>query len=80
MKEQMIHLQIRGEKKDYPLGTTYIELAEEYQQYYEEDIVLVLLNNRRGSYRRQWRPMGWLNLSQQEIGSEKKHIGEVCYC
>ncbi len=46
MKEQMIHLQIRGEKKDYPLGTTYIELAEEYQQYYEEDIVLVLLNNR----------------------------------
>lgn len=46
MEEQMIHLQIRGEQKDYPLGTTYMELAEEYQQCYEDDIVLVLLNNR----------------------------------
>lgn len=46
MQEQSIHLQIRGEEKEYPAGTTYMEIAEEYQKYYEDDIVLVLLNNR----------------------------------
>lgn len=46
MQEKSIHLLIRGEEREYPAGTTYMEIAKEYQQYYEDDIVLVLLNNR----------------------------------
>ena len=28
--------------KEYPNGTTYLEIAEEYQPQYEDDILLVL--------------------------------------
>lgn len=46
MEGQTIQLQIQGEKKEYPAGITYMELAKQYQQDYEDDIVLVLVNNR----------------------------------
>lgn len=36
-----VTLNIRGEKKQYPAGTTYLEIAREYQPLYPDDIILV---------------------------------------
>ena len=46
MEGRKYQLEIRGEKKSYPAATTYMAIAKEYQQFYEDDIVLVLVNNR----------------------------------
>ena len=32
--------------KEYPNGTTYLEIAEEYQPQYEDDILLVRINGK----------------------------------
>lgn len=46
MAETNITLQIQGEEKKYPVGTSFLKIAEEYQDSYPDDIVLVLYNNR----------------------------------
>ncbi len=46
MKEQTYQLEIAGEIKSYPVGTTYLEIAREYQSPEQDDIVLVMYNNR----------------------------------
>lgn len=42
----MIKVIIDGEEKEYPYGTTYSMIAEEYQSTKEYDIVLVMADNR----------------------------------
>ncbi|MDE7325814.1 MAG: nucleoside kinase [Lachnospiraceae bacterium] len=42
----MYHLEIGGEKKEYPKGTTYAEIAWEYQGKYEHPIMLASLNGK----------------------------------
>ncbi|MBO5372099.1 MAG: nucleoside kinase [Lachnospiraceae bacterium] len=46
MGEDKIVLKINGEEKTYAKGTQYLDIVEEYQKEYEDDIVLVALNNR----------------------------------
>ncbi len=46
MGKEMVRLTIFGEEKEYEKGTQYFELVEEYQKQYQDDIVLVLVNNR----------------------------------
>ncbi len=46
MEETVYCIQINGEKKNYLKGTSYQEIAEEYQSRYKDDILLVLFNNR----------------------------------
>lgn len=46
MTEKMVTVQIGTEKKQYPEGTAYLEIAREYQNQYENDIVLVYVNHR----------------------------------
>ena len=46
MGEKQVVLQINGEEKYYPCGTSFIRIADDYQSQYEDDIVLVLFNNR----------------------------------
>lgn len=46
MENKMYHVRINGDEKQYPAGTTFLELAQEYQSEYEDDIVLVMCNNR----------------------------------
>lgn len=36
----------RGERKTYPAGVSFLSIAQEYQEQYEDDIVLALYNNR----------------------------------
>lgn len=46
MENEMIKVTIDGEEKEYPYGTTYSMIAEEYQSAKEYDIVLVMADNR----------------------------------
>lgn len=46
MGENMVTLTIQGEKKQYPSGIKFEEIAKEYQPEFQDDIVLVLYNNR----------------------------------
>lgn len=46
MDEKIIKVQIGTEVKQYKEGTTYLEIAKEYQEQFENDIVLVYVNHR----------------------------------
>lgn len=46
MNEKMVTLEIGGEKKQYPFGTSFEKIAAEYQEQEKDEIVLVLYNNR----------------------------------
>lgn len=48
-----IMLEIGGEQKQYPIGITYRELAQEYQPLYQEQILLAMADNRLRELRRQ---------------------------
>lgn len=43
---QMALVTIGDVTKEYPNGTTYLEIAEEYQPQYEDDILLVRINGK----------------------------------
>lgn len=43
---ETVTLTICGEKREYPKGTPYSEIAEEYQKNFADDIVLVSLDHR----------------------------------
>lgn len=44
--EQLIKIEVEGEIKEYPLGTTYREIAEDFQERFEDDILLALFNHK----------------------------------
>ena len=46
MGDEKIKLTICGEEKEYEKGTQFIQIAQEYQNRYSDDIVLVAVNNR----------------------------------
>lgn len=46
MAEKDVRLLIHGEEKVYPAGTTYLQIAKEYQVKEADDIILVLINDR----------------------------------
>ena len=46
MAEKQVKLFINGEEKQYEVGTTYLQIANEYQKDFKDDIILVLLGNK----------------------------------
>ena len=46
MKKTTYQIRVNGEAKEYPAGTAFSVLVREYQPEYEDDIVLVMFNNR----------------------------------
>ena len=44
--KQKVTFVIGGEEKSYEEGTTYLQIAKEYQNQYEDDIILVLVGSR----------------------------------
>lgn len=46
MEQQMYKVQIDGEERIFPEGTTYLQIAREYQSKYPHDIVLVYANGK----------------------------------
>ena len=43
---EMLKVELNGTEKEYPYGTSLLEIAGEHQDKYENDILLALLNNR----------------------------------
>ena len=46
MEQQMYKVQIDGEERSFPAGTTYLQIAGDYQERYPHDIVLVYVNGK----------------------------------
>lgn len=46
MGDKMVTLSVDGEERQYPYGTSFLAVAQEYQERYADDIVLVVHNNR----------------------------------
>lgn len=46
MDRKTYHVQIGEDIREYPEGTTYLEIAKEYQKDYPEDIVLVFVDGK----------------------------------
>lgn len=46
MNGKKVMLTIQGEKKEYPSGTSFLRIAQDYSDAYQDDIVLVLYNRR----------------------------------
>ncbi|WP_346662977.1 nucleoside kinase [uncultured Merdimonas sp.] len=46
MEREMYHVQIGDVIREYPGGTTYLEIAREFQKDYPDDIVLVMADGR----------------------------------
>lgn len=46
MEQKMFKVQIDNVTKEYAEGTTYLEIAQEYQSEFENDIVLVVINGK----------------------------------
>ena len=46
MEKKMYSVQIGDEIRQYEAGTTYRQIAAEHQKDYEDDIVLVFINDR----------------------------------
>lgn len=44
--EGMVKVVIQGVEKEYQKGTTFLEISQEYQKEYEDDIILVMQNNK----------------------------------
>lgn len=42
----MICINVDGQEREYPYGTPFLEIVKDYQQKYENDIVLVMTDNR----------------------------------
>ena len=45
MGKDMVSLTIEGEVRQYPAGTSFLAISQEYQEKYPDDIVLVVYNN-----------------------------------
>lgn len=43
--EDLIKIIINGQEREYPYGTPYIKICQEYQDEFENDIILVLVDN-----------------------------------
>jgi uridine kinase len=43
---ETVKLNINNEIREYPKGTSYLEISKDYQNEYKEDIILVFANNR----------------------------------
>ncbi len=46
MEERLFEVTVKGEKKNYPHGTSMEEIAMDFQRLYKNDIVLVFINGR----------------------------------
>ena len=42
----MVQIIVNGQEKEYPFGTTWQTVAQEYQQEYKDDILLVQVDGK----------------------------------
>jgi uridine kinase len=78
MKEGYITLKIHGIEKNYPYGTSYLSIAQEYQTQYQDDIVLVLFENRLRELNKQAKASGTLEFLTTADNTGKKAYRRSC--
>lgn len=81
MGEEQIVVKIGEKEKTYPAGVSFLSIAQEYQDQYEDDIVLALYNNRLRELKkdRKKKTANCLFL-QRLIRPESVHTAEVLRC
>lgn len=72
MGDRMIQVNILGEQKEYPYGTTYGKIAQEYQSKYEYPIVLLMKDNKLCELHKKLKKEGTIEFitTQDQIGHE----------
>ena len=72
MGDRMIQVNILGEHKEYPYGTTYGKIAQEYQSKYEYPIVLLMKDNKLCELHKKLKKEGTIEFitTQDQIGHE----------
>lgn len=72
MGDRMVQVNILGEIKEYPYGTTYGKIAQEYQNKYEYPIVLLMKDNKLCELHKKLKKEGNIKFitTQDEIGHE----------
>ena len=75
MEESVCRVTLGNITKEYKKGTTYSEIAREFQPDYEHQIVLAIIF---GSYGRQLKRIARFIFLQRQILLEMTHIEEVC--
>ena len=72
MGDRMIQVNILGEQKEYPYGTTYGKIAQEYQSKYEYSIVLLMKDNKLCELHKKLKKEGTIEFitTQDQIGHE----------
>ena len=61
----MAVVKVNGIEKTYPEGTTYLEIARDFQDQYENDILLVRVNGKLRELEKGWREILRFLLSQR---------------
>ncbi len=72
MGDRMIRVNILGEQREYPYGTTYEKIAKEYQEKYEYPIVLLMKDHKLCELHKKLKREGNINFitTQDQIGHE----------
>lgn len=72
MGDRMMQVNILGEQKEYPYGTTYGKIAQEYQSKYEYPIVLLMKDNKLCELHKKLKKEGTIEFitTQDQIGHE----------
>lgn len=72
MNDRMIQVNILGEQKEYPYGTTYGKIAQEYQSKYEYPIVLLMKDHKLCELHKKLKKEGIIEFitTQDQIGHE----------
>lgn len=72
MSDRMIQVNILGEQKEYPYGTTYGKIAQEYQSKYEYPIVLLMKDHKLCELHKKLKKEGIIEFitTQDQIGHE----------
>ena len=71
---EMLKVELNGTEKEYPYGTSLLEIAGEHQDKYENDILLALLNNRLVELNKPLRESGTLTF----LTCAKQHGSHRC--
>ena len=72
MEQKNVTLEIQGEKKEYPHGTSFLRIAEDYQEQFENEIVLVMYNNRLRELSKKVQKDGVISFLTAADGTGKK--------
>ncbi|MCI8326963.1 MAG: nucleoside kinase [Lachnospiraceae bacterium] len=66
----MVKIEVAGKVREYPFGTTYQEIAKDYQEQFEDDILLALFNEKLQELHKSPKRDGKLEFltAKQEIG------------